>query len=43
MADTIPNASLKIVEDSGHLTTMEQPEVVYELLKEWITKPKVEF
>jgi pimeloyl-ACP methyl ester carboxylesterase len=32
----IPNAQLAIIEDSGHLTTIEQPTVVTTLLQQWL-------
>ncbi len=31
-----PNAQLQIIEDSGHLAPLEQPEAVTRLLKEWL-------
>ena len=36
MAEAIPNARLAIVEDSGHLTTMERPQAVTALLRDWM-------
>ncbi len=36
MAAAIPGAQLVIVEDSGHMTTMEQPQAVNEALAEWL-------
>jgi len=35
MADAIPGARLEVVEDSGHMTTLEHPERVVELLRDW--------
>ena len=35
MADGIPGARLAIVEDSGHMAPIEQPERVAELVREW--------
>jgi pimeloyl-ACP methyl ester carboxylesterase len=35
MASAIPNAQLVIVENSGHMTTMEQPQVVNAALAAW--------
>ena len=37
MADGIPGARLEVVEDSGHMTTLEHPERIVELLREWAT------
>jgi pimeloyl-ACP methyl ester carboxylesterase len=35
MADLIPNATLKIMENCGHLSTLEQPEIVNECVRKW--------
>jgi pimeloyl-ACP methyl ester carboxylesterase len=32
----LPDSRLVVIEDSGHMTTMEQPRVVSELLVEWL-------
>lgn len=37
MAEGIPGARLAIVEDCGHMASMEQPREVIALLREWIT------
>ena len=37
MADAIPGARLELVEDSGHMTTLEHPERIVELLRDWAT------
>jgi pimeloyl-ACP methyl ester carboxylesterase len=37
LADGIPGARLAIVEDSGHMSTIEQPERVVALMREWVT------
>jgi pimeloyl-ACP methyl ester carboxylesterase len=37
MADGIPGARLAIVEDSGHMASMEQPREVIRVLRQWIT------
>jgi len=37
MADAIPGARLEVVEDSGHMTTLEHPERIVELLRDWAT------
>jgi pimeloyl-ACP methyl ester carboxylesterase len=36
MAAAIPNARLAIIEDCGHLSTLEQPEVVTAILRDWL-------
>src|SRR5665213_2647493 len=36
IADGIPGAKLTVVADSGHLTTLEQPEAVNSALVEWL-------
>lgn len=38
MAAAIPGAQLVIVENSGHMTTMEQPQAVSEALAEWLLR-----
>jgi pimeloyl-ACP methyl ester carboxylesterase len=38
MARAIPDAKLVVVEDSGHLTPMEQPEAVNRALREWLKR-----
>ena len=35
MAALIPNSTLKIIEKCGHLSTLEQPEEVNRIIKEW--------
>lgn len=35
MATMIPNSTLKIIEECGHLSTMEQPEVVNAAIRNW--------
>jgi len=37
LSDGIPEARLEIVEDSGHMASIEQPERVTALLREWVT------
>jgi pimeloyl-ACP methyl ester carboxylesterase len=37
LAAAIPGARLEIIERSGHMVTIEQPDVVTALLREWIT------
>jgi pimeloyl-ACP methyl ester carboxylesterase len=36
MVDLIPNACLEVVEDCGHLSTLERPEVVTAAMKAWL-------
>jgi len=35
MAELIPNAQLAIIEECGHLSTLEQPEIVNETIRKW--------
>jgi pimeloyl-ACP methyl ester carboxylesterase len=37
MAALIPGSTLRIVPDSGHMCTLEQPEAVSACLREWLT------
>jgi len=37
LSDGIPGARLEVVEDSGHMATLEQPERVLELIRAWVT------
>lgn len=37
MAELIPVAKLAIIEDSGHLSTMERPQAATSLLRHWLT------
>ena len=39
IASTIPGARLAIVPDAGHLPTMERPEAVTALLRDWLSWP----
>ena len=36
IADAIPNSRLVLIEDSGHLTTMERPQAATALLRDWM-------
>jgi pimeloyl-ACP methyl ester carboxylesterase len=38
MAALIPESRLVVIEDCGHMSTMERPEAVTGALKEWLTK-----
>ncbi|MBO9444579.1 alpha/beta fold hydrolase [Ruegeria sp. R14_0] len=37
MADLIPGAELKVIDDAGHLPTLETPQAVNEALESWLT------
>ena len=39
MADLIPYAQLKVIQDAGHLPTLEQPAAVTQALRDWIKQP----
>ena len=41
MAELIPGAALKIIEDAGHVPTLETPEAVTEALQGWMRMPLV--
>jgi pimeloyl-ACP methyl ester carboxylesterase len=41
MAELIPGAVLKVIEDAGHLPPLEQPEATTEALREWLAAPLV--
>ncbi len=41
MAELIPYAKLHIVEDAGHVPTLEAPEEVTEVLRTWMRQPFV--
>ena len=36
IAEAIPKARLAVIEDSGHLTTMERPQAVTALMRDWM-------
>jgi len=36
IAAAIPSARLEVIEDCGHLSTMERPDVVNHALMEWL-------
>ena len=38
MAEKLPNSQLVVVEHCGHLSTMEQPKIVTEALRDWLTQ-----
>jgi pimeloyl-ACP methyl ester carboxylesterase len=38
IADLIPDSRLVVVEHCGHLSTMEQPEIVNAALQQWLTR-----
>ena len=37
MAAQLPNSRLIIIEHCGHLSTMEQPEIVTRAMRDWLT------
>lgn len=39
MADLIPAAELKVLEDAGHLPSLEAPQVVNNALHDWLSEP----
>ncbi len=39
MAELIPGAELQVVENAGHLPTLETPEIVTKALKKWMKEP----
>nr|WP_155151932.1 alpha/beta fold hydrolase [Roseibium sp. RKSG952] len=39
MADLIPGAELQVIDDAGHLPTLETPETVNEALARWLQSP----
>lgn len=41
MAELIPSAKLEILEEAGHVPTLEAPETVSALLAEWMAQPYV--
>jgi pimeloyl-ACP methyl ester carboxylesterase len=42
IARVIPDAELRIIEDCGHMATVERPEAVTEALVEWLARPALE-
>jgi pimeloyl-ACP methyl ester carboxylesterase len=36
MASLIPNARLSIIEQCGHMSTMERPHAVTAMLRDWL-------
>jgi len=42
MQAAVPGATLSVIERSGHMSTMEQPEAVSAALAEWLARPAVE-
>ena len=37
MADAIPGARLEVIPGAGHLPTLETPEAVNDILRDWLT------
>ena len=42
MAARVPGARLEIIENCGHLSTIEQPEIVNRLLKNWLQETEAD-
>lgn len=40
MAHLMPNAHLEVVQDAGHLPTLERPDTTTELLRRWLNAPE---
>jgi pimeloyl-ACP methyl ester carboxylesterase len=40
MAAAIPNATLVVIEDCGHLSTMERPQAVNAAMRDWLAGPR---
>ena len=40
IAHLMPNAVLEVIEEAGHLPTLEQPDVVTDLLRRWLEAPE---
>ncbi|MCL3882284.1 alpha/beta hydrolase [Marivita sp. GX14005] len=41
MAELIPHARLAVIDDAGHLPTLETPDAVSDALREWLEQPYV--
>jgi pimeloyl-ACP methyl ester carboxylesterase len=41
MVNKIPNAILKVIQKCGHLSTLEQPDEVNRIIKDWWIKSEV--
>jgi pimeloyl-ACP methyl ester carboxylesterase len=41
MRDCVPGARLEVFEQCGHLTAIEQPNVVTSLLKSWLADTRI--
>jgi pimeloyl-ACP methyl ester carboxylesterase len=41
MSELIPGARLRVLENAGHLPTLEQPEETTQALREWMAQPVV--
>jgi len=40
MAELMPSAELRVIEDAGHLPTLETPGAVLEALRDWLAAPR---
>jgi pimeloyl-ACP methyl ester carboxylesterase len=41
MAELIPNATLRVLENAGHLPTLEQPDETTAALRDWMAQPLI--
>ena len=41
MAELIPVAELKVIEDAGHFPVLERPEETTDALRHWLTQPLI--
>lgn len=41
LAELIPGATLSVIEDAGHLPSLEQPEQVVAVVRDWLRQPLV--
>ena len=41
MAELIPNAKLKVLDNSGHLPPLEQPAETTQALRDWMAQPMI--
>ncbi|TDE40123.1 alpha/beta fold hydrolase [Antarcticimicrobium sediminis] len=40
MAELMPSAELRVIEDAGHLPTLEAPDAVLAALRDWLARPR---
>ena len=41
MAEFIPHAQLRVIENAGHLPTLKAPEETMTALREWLAQPYI--